>query len=62
MPALTPSRIRTGAEFDDLGHSTFAPSKRASVGVFSLSAQVRLAGGNCVLDLEDTRFSKREGR
>jgi hypothetical protein len=30
------------------------------VGVFSLLAQVRLAGGNCVLDLEDTRFSKRE--
>jgi hypothetical protein len=32
------------------------------VGVFSLLAQVRLAGGNCVLDLEDTRFSKRERR
>ena len=31
------------------------------VGVFSLLAQVRLAGGNCVLDLEDTRFSKRGG-
>jgi len=57
MPALTPSRIRTGAAINDLGDSTFDPAKRAHGCVLVVGRTSVLTGENCVLHLEEIRFS-----
>jgi hypothetical protein len=55
MPAITPSRIRAGTEFNDLRHSTFAGRKRVYWYVFVVGLKFVLASGKCVLEIEAIR-------